>query len=700
MDFKVNNLVRRARFTMTVFALLAVTGCVTTGTEDVSAEQYNDFDLGPSPLQQAAITKPVVASAPQAKQYKKRLISSQLKQLPSIGKAKIGLLNRAPKFADSSKTISVSINEMTVGEFIHHMYGDLLDLDYAIASEVEQMRTKVVLRLQTPVTQNKLYNLAASLLEENQVMVSSKDNLLYFQPLDSSDKKSKPVGIGARVSDIPNVAGNIIQLIPYTFNSSQTIQRIVTKLTNAVIFPYDDQKLIVADGNYDELVRVVQLVNTLDVPSAKGRDIRYLSMVYISANEMIDLLGKILSKEGFRVGDNGDIAFVAIPRQNSVITYSTSALLGDRVVSWARKLDKPEESEKSKFYIFRPMYSKAEDLHTSVKGLIGNDGVSSLPATSGSANANAKAKAGENASSVSRSGSIIRSGKLKISVDKIQNSLLIQATPMQYRELLVLLDQLDKLPPQIALDVAIAEFDISDNFSAGISKILFDSSANNTRKGIVEIKPSSGSFNFSGILDSLTVDFSLLSEKSKSRVLSRPYLVVQDGKSATISAGKQVPVQTGTTTTDGGTTTTEIQYRNTGVNLTVTPTINADGLVALEISQSVSNTEPGPSDLSPIITNRSLSTSVLVGNGQTAILGGLIQNNDTKKGNSVPFLSDLPLIGQLFKAKADTFSRTELVIMITPKILRNSHDLDDFSDSMKGIFTLPLGEEPSLVLSP
>ncbi|TOO00366.1 hypothetical protein CGH44_24000, partial [Vibrio parahaemolyticus] len=118
----------------------------------------------------------------------------------------------------------------------------------------------------------------------------------------------------------------------------------------------------------------------------------------------------------------------------------------------------------------------------------------------------------------------------------------------------------------------------------------------------------------------MTIDMSLIEEKSKSRVLSRPYLVVQDGESASITAGKQVPVQTGSTTTDGGTTTTEIQYRSTGVTLNVTPTINADGVVSLDIAQSVTGSEPGPAELNPIITDRSLKTSVMVGDGQTAIL--------------------------------------------------------------------------------
>ncbi|MFH4665291.1 secretin N-terminal domain-containing protein [Vibrio cidicii] len=678
---------------MALSGVLLINGCVTTGNEDVNSASYADFDLGPSPLYQES--KQVDGDTNRSNTTdnvakKGSLKTSKFEALPAISGNQIGLLNDMPIFAEPDKLVSILIDEMNVSEFIHHVYGDLLNLDYAIDPKVEEMRTKVVLRLQNSISKVELYKIAADLLENNKVSISSKDNILYFQSSNTKEQKSKPVGIGSRVSDIPNVAGDIVQLIPYTFNSSQTIQRIATKLTNATLFPYDEQKLIVAEGKYDELVRVVQLVNTLDVPSAKGRDIRYLSFVYIGADEMVNLLSEILKKEGLRIGDSGDVAFVTIPRQNSVISYATSGVLGERIVSWARKLDKPEEGDKAKFYIYRPTFSKAEDLYESLQNFV--------TSSSGGANQGAsKVKdKGATVAAETKADSIIQSNDFKISVDKVQNSLLIQATPMQYRELLALVEQLDKLPPQIALDVAIAEFDITDNFTAGISKILYDSSASNANKSVIDIKPTSGSISFSGVFDSTTIDMSLIAEKSKSRVLSRPYLVVQDGQSASISAGKQVPIQTGSNTTDGGSTKVEIQYRNTGVSLSVTPTINADGVVSLELSQSVSKSEPGPADLNPIITDRTLSTSVLVGNGQTAILGGLIQNNEGNRGNSVPFLSDIPLLGNLFKAKADTFSRSELVIMITPKILSDGRDLNDFSDSMKSLFSMPIGQDSEL----
>lgn len=671
---------------------LVLSGCMTTGTEDVTKDDYADFDLGPSPLfvetnanDMAGEKSSLDKGAPQPK--KEAFESRHFPSLPSITNASFDQLSNDPNFADDTKKLSVSVDEVTVSEFIHHIYGDLLDLDYAISPEVESLRNKVVLRLQTPVSSIELYRLANNLLQENTVSVASKDNILYFQRTQRNDKGGMSVGIGSSPNDVPQASGKITQLVPYTFDSGDNIRRVVGQLSNVSITDMRNQKLLMIEGERSEILRAIQLVNMMDVPSAKGRDIRFINLAHATTGEMSDLLTQVLTEEGINVGSSGDVALVPIARQNSVIVYSSSRQIGVRVEQWARKLDKPEESAKAKFYIYRPKFSKAENIHKALSEFISTgSGPRSTTTT------NAESASGASVSIKRESESIIQDSSFKISIDEVQNSLLIQATPQQYAELIDLLDQLDQLPPQVALDVAIAEFDISDNFTAGISKILYDSKESNGESSTISIEPGKGAISFSGVFDSTTIDMSLIAAKSKSRVLSRPYLVVQDGESASISAGKQVPIQVGSNTTDGGNTTTEIQYRSTGVSLSVTPTINADGLVSLEIQQSVSGSEPGPADLNPIITDRSLQTSVLVGNGQTAILGGLIQNNDSNQGNSVPFLSSVPLLGNLFKAKADAFSRSELVIMITPKIMKSTNDLDDYSDSMREVFTLDIGQ--------
>ncbi|WP_449359196.1 type II secretion system protein GspD, partial [Alishewanella longhuensis] len=138
------------------------------------------------------------------------------------------------------------------------------------------------------------------------------------------------------------------------------------------------------------------------------------------------------------------------------------------------------------------------------------------------------------------------------------------------------------------------------------------------------------------------VNLNFIETRTNVKVLSRPYIIVRDGESATINSGRQVPVLVESVSSDVnlGVTRNTIQYRNTGINLSVTPTINAEGLVSLEISQETSNAESagqGELALAPVITSRSINTSVLALNGQTVVLGGLIQDNLSENDNNVPF---------------------------------------------------------------
>ena len=157
------------------------------------------------------------------------------------------------------------------------------------------------------------------------------------------------------------------------------------------------------------------------------------------------------------------------------------------------------------------------------------------------------------------------------------------------------------------------------------------------------------------------------------KVLSNPSLVVRDGVSATISVGNDIPT-VGATFFDpiqSNTQITSVQYRKTGVELTVRPTLNAQGLVVMEISQTISNVVEGGSEVAgtPAIFERSLSTEVVARSGETILLGGLISEINNETVAKVPWLGDIPWLGALFRSTTQSTERTELVIMITPRVL-------------------------------
>jgi general secretion pathway protein D len=226
-------------------------------------------------------------------------------------------------------------------------------------------------------------------------------------------------------------------------------------------------------------------------------------------------------------------------------------------------------------------------------------------------------------------------------------------------------------PRQILLEATIAEVLLTDEFALGVEFALERSDVELGTTGGLGL-PSGGGF-ISVIGDDGAIRAQISASNRLVNILSNPTLVVRDGVSASISVGNDIPT-IGATFFDpiqSETQITTVQYRKTGVNLTVRPTLNAQGLVVMEIAQDISNTVEGGSEVegTPAIFERSLSTEVVARSGETVLLGGLISDNVSNTVAKVPGLGDIPWLGRLFRSDTESTERTELVVMITPQVL-------------------------------
>jgi general secretion pathway protein D len=231
--------------------------------------------------------------------------------------------------------------------------------------------------------------------------------------------------------------------------------------------------------------------------------------------------------------------------------------------------------------------------------------------------------------------------------------------------------RLDTPPRQVLLEATIAEVLLTDEFAMGVEFALESGDVSLGTTGGLGL-PEGGGF-ISVVGNDGAIKAQLSASNRLVNVLSNPSLVVRDGASASISVGNDIPT-VGATFFDpiqSDTQITTVQYRKTGVNLAVRPTINAQGLVVMEIDQDISNTVEGGSDVegAPAIFERSLSTEVVARSGETVLLGGLIAENNNETVSKVPFLGDIPWLGRLFRSETQTTERTELVVMITPRVL-------------------------------
>jgi general secretion pathway protein D len=291
---------------------------------------------------------------------------------------------------------------------------------------------------------------------------------------------------------------------------------------------------------------------------------------------------------------------------------------------------------------------------------------------------------------------------IRITADEINNALVIAATPDQYAHIAAALQKLDITPLQVVVEATIAEVTLTNQLQYGLEyyikagdfRALLSSpqspattAANATTTGGTASTISSvfQGFNFIPGLNLATtgangsVILQALSQLTRVQVLSSPNLLVLNNQPARIQVGDQVPIATQSavsTLAPGAPQVNSIEYRDTGVILSITPRVNASGLVLLDLSEEVSNpnTTTTSTISSPTISQRRVTSSVAVSDGQTIALGGLIQDSRTKGKDGIPFLQDIPVLGFLFGTHSDQLTRTELIVLITPHVVRSDED--------------------------
>jgi general secretion pathway protein D len=267
---------------------------------------------------------------------------------------------------------------------------------------------------------------------------------------------------------------------------------------------------------------------------------------------------------------------------------------------------------------------------------------------------------------------------MSLVIDERANALIFYSSGNEYRQLLPLIKRLDVMPKQVILEVMIAEVKLTDEFKQGVSFSLTNQGTATPTGGFKFTQGATGlTYLLTGNNGNLNIN--LFQKNDNVNVLSRPSLLVRDGVTANITVGDKIPTVGETIVQESGTTTTSIVYLNTGIKLQVKPTINARGTVIMEIDQEINNQATGSSAVSgnPILLERSIKTEVVAESGQTIILGGLISETRTINDTSVPFFSSIPLIGKLFDTTSDTGDKTELVVLVTPRVIESGNEWEE-----------------------
>jgi general secretion pathway protein D len=277
-------------------------------------------------------------------------------------------------------------------------------------------------------------------------------------------------------------------------------------------------------------------------------------------------------------------------------------------------------------------------------------------------------------------------GTVRLVSDDLNNSLIIQGSAADYAFLLETIKRMDVLPRQAIIDARIFEIDLTDDLSFGVSATLQAVTAGqHLTTGAIDGATgalSAASFAFVGASREILMNLSALQQKTKVRILEAPSVLALDGTPARIQVGGSVPVPAMSYVSAAGGATTGVNYTDTGTSLQITPRISASGTVTLQIYHDVRS--PGANTaLGPTFTTTNVETTLAVKDGESVAIAGLIAEADSTARDGIPILSDIPILGALFGRTTHSAKRTELLIMITPHVIRTPERFREMTDDLK-----------------
>lgn len=568
--------------------------------------------------------------------------------------------------------------------------GELTGENFIIAPGIN---ARVSVETVRPVRREDMLAILESILEVNGLSaVKSGD---YYKVVPASGGRQHPGNILSKKDpgEISLASGLTTIVVPLDFISANDMLAVLKPMLSSAgsitALPRSNT-LVITDGSARGR-GMIELIESLDVDAFERVEIAMVPVRNADARALYGELVEILSAVGIGK-DDAQLAVVPLERLNSIIVLSSVKELMESVAGWIARLDTASPAGSTSIHVYYARNDMASNLMAVLEEVYGG-GPSSRTGAAPPAPANI-APIPEQA----QVRGALRSGdRARILLYEPANALIINAPQGEYLKMLGTLNELDKLPRQVLIEALIAEIKLDESTRFGIQWSLLSGEANlQQNTGIVPnptladprapIIPPIGAPAPSG-LSVLATDASrffaaiqALASEGKVDILSNPHIMVKNYEKASINVGSDEPVSTQSTqnaVTGTAGIIQNIEYRKTGVILTVVPYITEAGKVAMTIRQEVSDRSTDRvigNATYPSFTKREAETSVVASDGETLVIGGLIQERFDSSSSGIPVLSRVPVIGNLFKFSSRSKSKTELVILIKPTVVAGPGD--------------------------
>jgi general secretion pathway protein D len=650
-------------------------------------------------------------------------------QAPTVTKENgVRVARPAEATAKSMPGTILRFENADIHDIVQAVLGDALRLNYMVDPSVQG---RITLQSTGNVSAADIYNILENALQLHGISIV-RDGKLYKVIRDV--QANRDVGLIAAGENSP-----VTQVIPLQFvQASALLASVKSVLGQQALVANDptNRHLIVVD-RAQNVAKVIEMVSLLDVDYLARVRIRLVDIAKGDATELAKEMDTLFRTSGLFnwPGTEGNkVYFLPIVRMNAILVAAANDSMIDAAEKWIRTLDdEPKNGLGAMVHVYPVNNSNATHLANLLRQLYGGaatqtSGPAQQPSSSlSSPTSQTQTPATGQTATTDPSRVVLRgsgasggnlAGNVQIIADEATNSLVIRASPQDYLQIRRIIDRIDTVARQVLIQVMVVEVGLSDKLQYGVEwwlkNLAFSSGGKSWAAqagldtGLVSpaadanpVTTSPGDtgvasgfnyliFNKAGDITGL---FNLLASNTDMNILSAPHVLASDGKTAKIEVGTEEPVvtqtvSTPTSTISGATTTTSnsVQYRPTGILLEVKPTINASGLVNLNMTQEVSSrgtdVKVGGSSY-PSFTKRKVSTEVTIEEGKTLVVAGLIQDRGDNSHQGVPMLKDVPIFGTLFGTKSNTTNKTELLIAITPFVVRNKTEAEHISSEFR-----------------
>ena len=597
---------------------------------------------------------------------------------------------------------------------------DTLQENYVIDPAVQGL---VTIQTSRPISKNQLLPTLESLLAMNGAALIREGGVYKVVPLGGA----APSGVSTRTRQGRTGPGYSVRVVPLRYVSAAEMEKILTPfLPEGGILNVDPLRNVVTlGGTSQELARAQQAINIFDVNWIKGMSVGIFRLENVESQVIAEELNNIFA-EGSNMATGSMLRFIPITQLNAILVITPQVEFLREVGRWIERLD---GIGGERLYVYEVQNGDAEYLASILSEIYGDGGggggvsgqvapglspislESSGPSVSGPEGAQGAEggiqtsgglPAADQPASVRTASLGFGGGEVRVIADVENNSLVIWASSRDYEKILAALQKLDVTPRQVLVEATIAEVTLSDEFRFGLRWWFVNNTGDyrgiasqrlRTNVTLEDLNTADAGasvldqgFNYvltdpSGLVRGV---LSTLASESKLKVLQAPSVMVVDNQEANIRVGAQVQVPTQSQVTGTGIATQSFEFKDTGVLLQVRPQVNAGGLVSMDINQEVTNIGPeDPTTGRLTFFQRSIKSRVAVKSGETIVLGGLIDDSATKARSGIPVLYKLPLIGPLFGEINDNKERTELIIVLTPRVIEDFQDMDQAIDVLR-----------------